>query len=291
MSVSELFTANGYDLHAKSLNVKDFDVASIDALSFVSDVIYLRDDVYGEEGSVLINNDGIMGGSTILKVTSDTIEISSTDPGALTVTGGSDIYGIAKFHNYIKSDAGGIQLNQGDENLSVTLAPDSMGGLDIDAVGTVNIVSTEPAVSSSTGALVVAGGMGVMKKLYVKDFLQVDGITTVSNVSVGGGAIGNVSYFKFWSNITGVAWMQVSPHTNSSGTTTDTIFTGTGVVPSALRPAVYQRVPCLLLANGVYVNGWCVIQTDGRIVFTHPTTFTELETNGWSGVIVQYSLL
>jgi hypothetical protein len=160
--------------------------------------------------------------------------------------------------------------------------------------GTANthtISSTNDSATTTSGALVVAGGVGIGKTLRVDSIKQSGGITTVETIAVSGGAIGNVSYFKFWSTIVGVACMQVSPHTNSGGSTTDTISTGTGVIPAALRPTINQRVSCLLLAAGVYVNGWVVIQTDGRIVFTHPESFEASETNGWSGVIVQYSLL
>lgn len=155
--------------------------------------------------------------------------------------------------------------------------------------GRVIIPSTTLSTSTSTGALTIAGGIGIAGTVYANDIVRVGGETIVLNVAVGGGAIGAVPSIRFIRQGPNLVTMMVAAYTNSSGTTTFHIYTDAGVVPAAFRPTSAQRVIALLIANNIRVQGSVAINTDGTIQFLY--AFTGSQPNGWDWLTITYSTL
>jgi len=79
---------------------------------------------------------------------------------------------------YIRSDWGD---NDGTDSQNTTYSHNIM--LMNHKTGVVNITATADSSSSSTGALVLDGGLGVAKKLYVGSTADIAGTTTIHNES------------------------------------------------------------------------------------------------------------
>jgi enhancing lycopene biosynthesis protein 2 len=147
--------------------------------------LYVGTDLDIGGNSTLTGTLGVTGATTLsssLDVTglvnlNDATDASSSTSGALIVDGG---VGIAKkLFVGTDLDIGGNSTMTG--TLDVTGATTLSSSLDI--TGLVNLNDATDASSSTSGALIVDGGVGIAKKLYVGTDLAVGGNLTVSGTT------------------------------------------------------------------------------------------------------------
>ena len=105
--------------------------------------------------------------------------------------GGSLIYQTLKLDaNEIRNTAGDDTKHIGEEFDTGTLTAQIINGLTIEATGNLTVAgkttinSTTDSTSSATGALVLAGGAAIAKKLYVGTDLDVNGKTTLDSTDI-----------------------------------------------------------------------------------------------------------
>ena len=126
---------------------------------------------------------------------SDVTESTSTTTGAFTVTGGVgigarlNVVGNVDFDGDLNVDGGDLTTNQTTFNLLTTNATtvnafDTATSVNIGNTSNTSVVtvrSTKNTVSTSTGALVVSGGVGIASDLRVGGDLYIDGEITVTS--------------------------------------------------------------------------------------------------------------
>jgi len=139
-------------------NINDLTSSSFTSLSTDNSTSVSTGAIKTAGGVGIAKNLNVGGVAKVLDTTDSTL----TTDGALTVAGG---VGIAK------------TVNVG-EHLNVTGNTDLTGSLDVD--GLVNLNNVTDSTSSSTGALVIDGGVGIAKSVNVGETLTVTGNTTLS---------------------------------------------------------------------------------------------------------------
>lgn len=129
----------------------------------------------------------------------NTVNATSTSTGALTVDGGvgvaKDLYANRLFSNVdVTSPTVNVtqQLNiKYDSTHYVTCGSDSAGSLEIVPLGgQVKDLATVQATSTSTGALTVAGGVGIAKNIYIGGDTSITGklLFAIGTITIGAGA-------------------------------------------------------------------------------------------------------
>jgi hypothetical protein len=162
-------------------------------------------------GALKISNGGLavkgntnIGGNVVIY---SSIPSSSTATGALQVRGGlgigGDINGSSTtvvtvnsiYTNFLTLSSGGLIINSSEESSSLTTGAlkVSNGGLAVNGNtnlgGNVFIHCSLQSSSSTTGALRVRGGVGIEKKLYVGETLNVVGASTIAVTTITGGLV------------------------------------------------------------------------------------------------------
>ncbi len=107
----------------------------------------------------------INSGITILK---DTTASTTTSDGALVVSGGVGIGGALNINGTISSSS------------SLTLSGSISGATTIEASGIVTISNTTESISTTTGALMVSGGVGINGRLNVGNTIDVAGPISIT---------------------------------------------------------------------------------------------------------------
>ena len=179
---------------------------------------------------------------------SDVTESTSTSTGALVVTGGVgigarlNVTGKVDFDEDLNIDGGDLTTNQSTFNIFNNNANTINAFYDANTIGigsvsnstTTTIRSTKNSTSSSTGALVVAGGLGVNNDLYVGGSININtDQTIVGNLTVEGDTnLGNSSTDQVTIvgnlNQTGIATITGGLFVDAVGINSNTIYTRTG---------------------------------------------------------------
>ena len=140
-------------------------------------------------GSLLVNSSSTFAGGTISAATriTDATASTGTTTGALTVVGGVGIGGAL----YV----GDIYSNG---NLIVNSSSTFAGGTISAAV---HITDSTPTGSSSTGALIIDGGVGIHGSIYAAGTITATNVTVRNQLSVNGGlTMGSSIYSDFSAN-------------------------------------------------------------------------------------------
>jgi hypothetical protein len=161
---------------------------------------------------------------------SDTTQSTTTSTGALIVTGGVgigsrlNVVGDVDFDGDLNVDGGDVTtnqstfnlLNQNATNITAFYAASSIGIGSISNTSTVTVRSTQNTSSTSTGALVVSGGVGISSDLRIGGDLYSTGSQTVNTLNVTGNTnlgngptdqvtiVGNVYHTGVSTNIGGI---------------------------------------------------------------------------------------
>jgi len=125
--------------------------------------------------------DNVAGQITIAATTATT----STSTGALTVAGGA---GVGK-DLYVGGTIYGNTIYSG--GLPVLTSGTTFNGGTV--AGTISITNTASSTSSNTGALVVAGGAGIGKNLYVAGTIYQNGVAVAT---AAGSASGSITMYQ-----------------------------------------------------------------------------------------------
>ena len=182
------------------------------------------------------------GGSTLLELHSNYVQIdpstasSSTTTGALVVNGGVGIAG---------------NLNVGG---TVGLTSLSLSG-------------TTDSSSTSTGTLIVDGGAGIAKNLYVGGnvYLPTTGGTSTALNYYEELASFTLTFTGLWASnqntnchfvrVGSQVTMMIEAVNATANTSTVNHFTSTNAIPARFRPAIILNLPCVLIDNGADVLG------------------------------------
>ena len=182
----------------------------------------------------------------------------STTTGALQVAGGVGIGGSL----YIGGIVTATNFFIGGYAVSTSTA--FSGGTVANAI---NITNTSPTSSSSTGALTVAGGVGIGGGLFVKGSISADTITvngfsvsTASSLTVQSGGVsqGTVSTINFSTGLSAIASSNIATVTLTTSTlmTTAVNLAGNGAGNGAL---VYQSSLNTTAFLGQGSAGWLLV--------------------------------
>lgn len=160
------------------------------------------------------------------------------------------------------------------------------------------VLNTANSSGTLSGCMVAFGGVGIAKSVNIGQNLSVGGTitgtvtnpwTVITNVGLGGGAIGNVPSISFALSICpNTAMIKCFYYTNNQGASSSNIYTASGVIPTQFLPARDQFIPVGIIANNNNVIGTIQLRTDGTIIWNH--SFGGSETNGFSDICVLYSL-
>lgn len=170
----------------------------------------------GDKTVFSISRAGVSFNDAVVSVSSTTVS-SAVSSGALVVAGGVGIggalrvggigyfgAGIVNEGSVISLGAGSISSGRALEKVSTTLVLNSGGDFagGVDVQSGLKVSSTLDSASSSVGAMVVAGGLSVGKKVRVYDTLFVD-ISSGAGASATGAsvAIGNTTAWSMDSDI------------------------------------------------------------------------------------------
>ncbi len=155
--------------------------------------------------------------------------------GTLTLPGGGTLTG----------SAGSLNLNAGGSNQSITLAPSGTGMLGTPAAfaagGAISTSATTGSTSTSTGALVVAGGFGLAGDQFLGGSLNLSGGGVLTGASgslalTAGGTNQNISLTPSGSGVVVLAGpvstagtLTVDATANSTSTSTGALVVGGGI--------------------------------------------------------------
>ena len=180
-------------------------LASAGGISTTGGDLYIGGDLYVSDNITLDTNLNILGIATIA-----TLRVSDTATGesgteALIVGTGLSVRGSSTGVAVTLAGAGGITTTGGDfyvggdlyisedvildTNLEI-IGIATIGTLQVSSTSGINtILSTVQSTSKDTGALVIEGGVGIEKNLFVGGGAEVTGITTITGTLDANGAL------------------------------------------------------------------------------------------------------
>jgi len=134
-----------------------------------------------------INNTGTVTIASVLSITDSTNSVSKTS-GALIVAGGVGITGSVNIGGNINFDAPSSSIIGGTNALGLTISGSSttlgrliLCGTQGDTTGSVQIISSTTSVTTSSGALIVDGGVGIGGNIRIGSTATIAGITNITN--------------------------------------------------------------------------------------------------------------
>jgi hypothetical protein len=141
------------------------------------------------------------------------------------------------------------------------------------------ILNTTQSTSTSTGALVVDGGVGIAKNLYVGGNLVVNGTTssvnsttvTVSDKNLELGTISTPSATTTWAS-GGTSGTNTFDVTSATGIAAGQIVSGTGVPANTFVISSYVSGTTITLVNSLGAPQNLTVNASGTYTFTNPQT-------------------
>ena len=243
----------------------------------------------------ITNASTTFGSNNLVSITNGTVSSSKTT-GALVVTGGVGISG-ALFGSTFNS-SGLATLNSVSVSGTSTLAVTNTSGLlsansGLTVVGTstlaatnisglTTITNTTASSSSSTGALVISGGLGVAGNVYSNGVLLTPGViyTQGTNISISSNVISTVTNPTF-SGITSIT----NATTSSSTSTGALIITGGVGVGGALFGTTFNSSGLATL-NSVSVSGTSTLAVTNISGITSITNATASSSTSTGALVV-----
>jgi len=132
---------------------------------------------------------GATSGSFLLwDESDDALELTDSTPIKIGDGGDMTIYHDGS-HSYLTNSTGTMKIATESSGIAVTIGHTTSVTTiadELDVTGTVDINDATDASSKTTGALKVAGGVGITKKLYVGTDLDVDGTANLDVVDIDG---------------------------------------------------------------------------------------------------------
>jgi hypothetical protein len=171
-----------------------------------------------------------------------------------------------------------------DNSLTVKLATNASHSINLSTTK-LSVNHTTATTSSSTGALTVAGGVGIAGSLHVNGDIS-SGSSSVSQSFTGPCVLTDMlNCYKI-----GRLVMIDFPY-KTGIVTSSTYFTASGVIPTAFRPTKNLRICVFVTDNNIEIVGSCTITTTGDIrVYTGSNgNFTVTGTAGFS-LNINYSV-
>jgi len=212
---------------------------------------------------------------------SDTTQSTTTSTGALIVTGGVgigsrlNVVGDVDFDGDLNIDGGDVTtnqstfnlLNQNATNITAFYAASSIGIGSISNTSTVTVRSTQNTSSTSTGALVVSGGVGISSDLRIGGDFYSSGSQTINTLNVTGNTnLGNgpTDQVTIVGNVyhTGVS-------TNIGGIFVDAIGISSNIIQT--RPGTGDRLFIDPYPDGLNNEGTVIIKGDLQVDGTTTT--------------------
>jgi len=212
---------------------------------------------------------------------SDTTQSTTTSTGALIVTGGVgigsrlNVAGDVDFDGDLNIDGGDVTtnqstfnlLNQNATNITAFYAASSIGIGSISNTSTVTVRSTQNTSSTSTGALVVSGGVGISSDLRIGGDFYSSGSQTINTLNVTGNTnLGNgpTDQVTIVGNVyhTGVS-------TNIGGIFVDAIGISSNIIQT--RPGTGDRLFIDPYPDGLNNEGTVIIKGDLQVDGTTTT--------------------
>jgi len=212
---------------------------------------------------------------------SDTTQSTTTSTGALIVTGGVgigsrlNVVGDVDFDGDLNIDGGDVTtnqstfnlLNQNATNITAFYAASSIGIGSISNTSTVTVRSTQNTSFTSTGALVVSGGVGISSDLRIGGDFYSSGSQTINTLNVTGNTnLGNgpTDQVTIVGNVyhTGVS-------TNIGGIFVDAIGISSNIIQT--RPGTGDRLFIDPYPDGLNNEGTVIIKGDLQVDGTTTT--------------------
>jgi len=324
MSISSLFTPNSYRLKCNQVEIS----STISATNTNSGALIIN-------GGVSVSKNIIVG-SDLSGTSSTGITLYNGTSNGATFTTDTDGQPIIRGAGTSRLNADGV-LSFG--NLTVTypgnytLASEIQslddGSLQLSSyhnithlADDVRVESTTVATSTDTGALIVAGGVGINGSLYTFDHIFAGkNITCNNNAYIGlglylptsggtaaplsyyessysspfsyplGGALSSINLTGYYTQLNKLVTISIHAVFGPAASN-NTIFTGNGSIPSKYRPSGNLYFSIIVLDNYQILQGCCQLSASGYIIFYVGSTspFTYAGNLGVYATALTYSL-
>ncbi len=167
----------------------------------------------------------------------------------------------------------------------------------INSSGQVNVLTTTDSTSSTTGAIITAGGLGVAKSIYTGEgivlptsggtaselnYYQDETVTQTWGGAFTGGGTSNIRFIRTGNSVTLIVPTLIFAAAGSALTLTATI-------PARYSCAVTVTVPCYVQDNSVdLVSGFATLSGTSLVIAPVTGTYGITNNNGVNGLSLTY---
>lgn len=156
----------------------------------------------------------------------------------------------------------------------------------------IEVTYTTQSTSSSSGSLIVSGGAGIAKNLYVGGLLSIgdNPVATLTNISLGGAVATTTNLYIY--QIDRLIILKF-PYLSTSATASSQIFSGAGAIPSIYCPPTNNiNMPVCVISGGTTTLGTFQLQPSGLFQFYvgGQSLFSATGNNGWYQTTITYIL-
>jgi len=286
MSISNLLIPNNFSVNTNSINVQnDLSIGgtlNVDTLN---------------DNTLNINHELIVHGT----LTTDTIDNNYALINNDMTIHGTMTTGSFSYDTFTVDLLKVSQINGVSSDITSTFNSGSLNSTNINKVAplsimdstTVNCNTSDQTIGTITNINPVIGAYNTL----ITTDLNVNNLNFLTsfsrnNVSVTGGAIGNIpklTFTRFNNNINNkLAHLKCSPYVNNGGVTTNSIYTTLDVIPYPMRPLIPIIKPVLLIKNNVNVMGLISLGINGVISWI--MNYQGGQYNGWNEINIYYAI-
>ena len=221
----------------------------------------------------------------------DALELTDSTPLKIGDDGDMTIYHNGS-HSFITNATGTMKLATETTDIAVSIGHTSSVTTindELDVTGTVDINDTTESTSTTTGALKVDGGVGIVKDLFVGYDLDVDGVANLDNTDIDGTFTMDGSTF----DVNATTTCAIDNTNTSNGDTIGTNVSGMAITLGHGTSEVTVGQNLTVTGNSTITSGDLIISNGAKgIVHTGSGTVTQatnhtggVEINKTSGVI------
>ena len=221
----------------------------------------------------------------------DALELTDSTPLKIGDDGDMTIYHNGS-HSFITNATGTMKLATETTDIAVSIGHTSSVTTindELDVTGTVDINDTTESTSTTTGALKVDGGVGIVKDLFVGYDLDVDGVANLDNTDIDGTFTMDGSTF----DVNATTTCAIDNTNTSNGVTIGTNVSGMAITLGHGTSEVTVGQNLTVTGNSTITSGDLIISNGAKgIVHTGSGTVTQatnhtggVEINKTSGVI------